>query len=78
MKTDDVIRIIERLERDLKELKQRVDEFESPRTWPSPNTTWPTIQPKVTMGCPICGIGADGKAYGYVCNRSDCPTRITC
>jgi hypothetical protein len=26
----------------------------------------------------VCGMGADGKAYGYVCNRSDCPTRVTC
>ena len=29
-------------------------------------------------GCRVCGIGADGKAYGYVCSRSDCPTRVTC
>lgn len=29
-------------------------------------------------GCRVCGIGADGKAMGYVCNRSDCPTRVTC
>ena len=29
-------------------------------------------------GCRVCGIGADGKAYGYVCPRSDCPTRVTC
>ena len=29
-------------------------------------------------GCLVCGIGADGKAYGYVCPRSDCPTRVTC
>ena len=29
-------------------------------------------------GCRVCGIGADGKAFGYVCSRSDCPTRITC
>jgi hypothetical protein len=29
-------------------------------------------------GCQVCGIGADGKAYGYVCNRDDCPTRVTC
>jgi hypothetical protein len=28
-------------------------------------------------GCRVCGIGGDGVAYGYVCNRSDCPTRIT-
>jgi hypothetical protein len=28
-------------------------------------------------GCLACGIGADGKAYGYVCPRSDCPIRIS-
>ena len=30
------------------------------------------------IGCPVCGIGGDGKVMGYVCNRSDCPTRVTC
>lgn len=29
-------------------------------------------------GCYVCGIGANGAIIGYVCNRSDCPTRITC
>jgi hypothetical protein len=29
-------------------------------------------------GCRVCGIGADGKVMGYVCNRSDCPTKVTC
>lgn len=29
-------------------------------------------------GCRVCGIGANGEVIGYVCNRSDCPTRITC
>ena len=29
-------------------------------------------------GCRVCGIGADGKAYGYVCPRLDCPTKVTC
>jgi hypothetical protein len=33
---------------------------------------------KMKQGCQVCGIGADGKAYGYVCNRDDCPTRVTC
>jgi hypothetical protein len=28
-------------------------------------------------GCRVCGIGANGEAIGYVCNRGDCPTRIT-
>lgn len=29
-------------------------------------------------GCQVCGIGANNIAMGYVCYRSDCPTRITC
>lgn len=29
-------------------------------------------------GCQVCGIGADGKTYGYVCPRGDCPTQVTC
>ena len=37
-------------------------------------TPWKTWKP----GCQVCGIGADGKAIGYVCTRGDCPTRITC
>lgn len=39
--------------------------------------TWPKID-TVTMGCSVCGLGSDGKAYGYVCSRNDCPTRVTC
>ena len=38
---------------------------------------WPTV-PKYSMGCSVCGIGSDGGAIGYVCTRTDCPTRITC
>lgn len=26
-------------------------------------------------GCPVCGVGADGKPMGYVCPRNDCPTK---
>jgi hypothetical protein len=29
-------------------------------------------------GCKVCGIGANGETMGYVCNRGDCPTRVTC
>lgn len=29
-------------------------------------------------GCSVCGIGANGETVGYVCPRSDCPTKITC
>ncbi len=41
----------------------------------------PTLPPgfmPVTMGCPVCGLGKNGEIMGYVCNRSDCPTRVTC
>jgi hypothetical protein len=31
-----------------------------------------------SIGCPVCGLGADGTATGYVCVRDDCPTRVTC
>ena len=33
---------------------------------------------KSHRGCKVCGIGSDGRAYGYVCNRDNCPTRWTC
>lgn len=29
-------------------------------------------------GCRVCGIGANGEALGYVCPRTDCPSRFTC
>lgn len=28
-------------------------------------------------GCSVCGIGANGEALSYFCQRIDCPTRIT-
>ena len=34
-------------------------------------------QEKAHHGCRVCGIGCDGRAYGYVCSREDCPTRVT-
>lgn len=38
---------------------------------------WPSV-PKYSMGCPVCGIGSDGGAMGYVCTRTDCPTKVSC
>jgi len=39
----------------------------------------PTVRPvDMNKGCRVCGIGADGKSYGYVCTRDDCPTKVTC
>lgn len=29
-------------------------------------------------GCPVCGLGSDGKPMAYACARNDCPTRATC
>jgi len=37
--------------------------------WPGPNWQY---------GCRVCNNGAQVGALGYVCPRSDCPTRITC
>ena len=45
-------------------------------SWPTPPTTnpWPP-----SVRCSVCGIGGDiNKAMAYVCNHSNCPTRVTC
>lgn len=44
-----------------------------PHWWPIPAVGGTQI-----MGCRVCGRGADGKAYGLVCTRSDCPNLVTC
>jgi len=38
---------------------------------------WPRVS-QLNRGCGVCGIGDNGQIMGYVCTRSDCPTRITC
>lgn len=41
---------------------------------------YPVIDPPVCTtktSCRVCGIDA-AHAMGYVCNNSNCPTRITC
>jgi hypothetical protein len=45
----------------------------------NPNPAYP-YRPEYSLsqGCPKCGLGADGKATGYACTRSDCPTGVTC
>ena len=48
----------------------RYDEFP---TVPSP----PQFNQNV-VGCGVCKIDFSKGAWGYVCPRSDCPTRITC
>ena len=32
----------------------------------------------IMNGCPVCRMGANGRAMGYACARFDCPTRATC
>jgi hypothetical protein len=39
--------------------------------------SWGTLPTDYYKGCRVCGIGKDGGVVGYVCYRSDCPTRIT-
>jgi hypothetical protein len=29
-------------------------------------------------GCGVCGLGSSGEVTGYVCQRTNCPTRVTC
>lgn len=57
------------------------DAAERQSTNPIPEQWWnPRIVKPVDLnkGCPLCGIREDDKAkYGYVCNRSDCPTKVT-
>jgi hypothetical protein len=53
------------------------DELKSTLTMPEQCWNPRTFKPIDHKGCQMCGIGADGKAYGYVCTRNDCPTRVT-
>lgn len=34
--------------------------------------------PTYPSGCRVCDLGHDGSVMGYVCNRPDCPTRVSC
>ena len=44
---------------------------------PTPMPPFPPVS-LWERGCAVCGIGAGGHAYGHACQRSDCPTRVTC
>jgi hypothetical protein len=50
------------------------------KEWPrDPFVNYPVWNtPRVKMGCPVCGIGADGKPMGYACSNPNCPTKVTC
>jgi len=47
---------------------------------PNPDDTWTPCFPMLPYprGCRVCGMGADGQPVGYVCPRSDCPSRVSC
>lgn len=38
----------------------------------------PLVNPTISMGCPVCGVGSRGETVGYVCVRRDCPGAVTC
>ena len=58
-------------------LRSALEQQAEPVQEPAPMPPFPPVS-QWNRGCAVCGIGADGKAYGYVCPRSDCPTRVTC
>jgi hypothetical protein len=59
----------------IKDATERQSTNPIPEQWWNPRTVKPV---DLNKGCSVCGMGADGKAYGYVCNRDDCPTKVTC
>ena len=56
----------------IKALEEKVKRLENMQLKP-----WDTLPTDYYKGCRVCGIGKDGGVVGYVCYRSDCPTRIT-
>lgn len=68
MSDDEINRRLDRIEKLLAELEKRM--------FPQPYFPAPYGQ-HTARGCHVCGRGADGKSDWYVCNRSDCPNRIT-
>ena len=59
----------------IKDATERQPSIPMSEQWWNPRIVKPV---DLNKGCQVCGIGADGKPYGYVCNRDDCPTRVTC
>lgn len=60
----------------LAELEARIAQLEYQQRvaqWPGSGTDKHWLK-----GCSTCGLGSDGRPMGYVCNRSDCPTAVTC
>ena len=61
-------------------LEEAAREIEYLRVLSQKNIEIEKYPPQVNSfkGCSKCGIGANGEIMGYVCGRSDCPTRVTC
>jgi hypothetical protein len=59
----------------IKDAAERQSDIPMSEQWWNPRIVKPV---DLNKGCQVCGIGADGKPYGYVCTRNDCPTRVTC
>jgi hypothetical protein len=59
------------------QLQKEIARLETMTKFPFPFPSAPVTSP-YQKGCPVCGIGADGGAIGYVCNRTDCPSAIRC
>ena len=94
MQKEDIIAKLIECEKEIQLMKDKVELVVKENTFlrelvhhlasrpsPYPPVNVPLISPHTTtikQGCTVCGIGADGKPYGYVCSRSDCPTRVTC
>ena len=51
--------------------RDAMNELATKPVWPPP----PTMPQPKQDGCRVCGMTG---VMGYVCPRSDCPTRITC
>ncbi len=59
------------------QLQKEIARLETMPKFPFPFPSAPVTSP-YQRGCPVCGIGADGGALGYVCNRTDCPSAVRC
>jgi len=56
----------------IKTLEEKVKYLESMQ-----QNLWNPLPTDYYKGCRVCGMGKDTGVMGYVCPRTDCPTRIT-
>jgi DNA repair exonuclease SbcCD ATPase subunit len=89
MKKDELQKILNDLETQIKLANDRLNALEKENSFlrelvhhlasrPAPHPNVISTPNTYSLGCYVCGVGADGKPMGYVCNRNDCPTRVTC